>query len=583
MTKTLDKPVAEATRPEPTPSTRTRRRLIPGGEGHQLLWVLLAVAVGVAVLLPIIPLQIRAWENDADGMRRLTDFHGIGEVFRTTLMLGVGGLVVGLTMGTILALCAYSMTPRLRRWLEFTPVLPMIIPSVAHVVGFVFLFSPENGYVNSFLRWTPFFGGDSGPINVYTLPWIIFYTGTHLAAFVYMFVYTGLRNLGSDYGLAARVNGAGGARALFTITLPLLRPSFVYAGVVVLLLSLGQFTGPLILGRREGVDVITTEMYELSAEYPVDYALASALGTPLIILAIVLVIAQKKMLGNQARFVGQGTATVDNRMLSPVVSGISAVIVGAYVFVAAILPLLAIGFVAFSPYWSGSLDFSAMTSGNLSTVIQDEQVRQSIVTTLVVSVLGVLLVLPVGMLISLGIYNRDKLWRPLPTVLDVLANLPLTVPAALLGFGFLFAFSSDWIGIYGTQFSLILAYMTIMIPYSVRYQLSTLVSLGKQTMEASQVSGAHPVRTFFQIILPLSRTGIATSAAVMFVLLTHEFGVSLLLRAPDVSVMSVVLYDQYNGGSYPKVAVIALLMTVLTAIGVIVAMVFGGRKALEKF
>jgi len=581
--QTIEKP---ATAPDPQREPRAdaprRRPLIPGGEGHQLLWMLLAAVVAVMVLMPLVPLQMRAWENDADGMRRLTEMQGIGEVLRTTVFLGFGGLAVGLVMGTILALCTYSMRPRLRSVLEFLPVLPMIIPSVAHVVGFVFLFSPENGYVNSFLRWTPFFDGTNGPINVYTLPWIIFYTGTHLAAFVYMFVYTGLRNLGSDYGLAARVNGAGGLRALFTITLPLLRPSFVYAGVVVLLLSLGQFTGPLILGRREGVDVVTTEMYELSAEYPVDYPLASALGTPLIILAIALVVLQRRMLGNQNRFVGQGTATVDNRMLSPVVSALSGVVVSAYVLVAAILPMLAIAFVAFSPFWSGNLDFSVMTNQNLSDVLGDEKVRQSIVTTLVVSVLGVLLVLPIGMMVALGIYNKDRLWRPLPTILDVVANLPLTVPAALLGFGFLFAFSNPAIGIYGTRASLILAYVTIMIPYAVRYQLATLVSLGRQTLEASQVSGAHPLRTFFQITLPLSRTGIVTSAAMMFVLLTHEFGVSLLLRAPDVNVMSVVLYDEYASGSYPRVAVIALIMTVMTAVGVAAAMFFGGRKALEK-
>jgi iron(III) transport system permease protein len=122
-----------------------------------------------------------------------------------------------------------------------------------------------------------------------------------------------------------------------------------------------------------------------------------------------------------------------------------------------------------------------------------------------------------------------------------------------------------------------------MIPYSVRYQLATLVTLGRQTVEASEVSGANALRTFFLVIFPLSRAGMLASAAIMFVLLSHEFGVSLLLRSPDVSVMSVVLYDQYSGGSYPLVAVMALLMTVLTTIGVAVAMFFGGTRALRNF
>lgn len=579
--QTIEKPPAGDTARTAPPEGR-RRRLLPGGESHQLLWMLLVIVVGALVLLPIVPLQIRAWENGADGVRRMLEMQGIGTILRTTLILGIGGLVVGLFIGTVLALCVYAMTPRMRTFFEFTPVIPMVIPAVAHVVGFVFLFSPENGYFNSFLRSTPFFGGDSGPVNVYTLPWITFYTGTHLAAFVYLFVYTGLKNLGSDYGLAARVNGASGLRSLFTITLPLLRPTFVYAGVVVLLLSLGQFTGPLILGRREGVDVVTTVMYSLSAEYPVDYALASALGTSFVALAIFLVIFQRKAVGNQSRFVGQGQAARDNRSLSPVTSWLSAVVVGTYVLIAAVLPLLAIVFVALSPYWSGSLDFGSLTLANFDQVLNDPAVRSSIVTTVIVSVLGVLLVIPIGMLISLGIYNRDKLWRPLPTILDVAANLPLTVPAALLGFGFLFAYSHPAIGIYGTRLSLILAYMTIMIPYAVRYQLATLMSLGRQTMEASQVAGAHPIRTFLLIILPLSRAGIVASGAIMFVLLTHEFGVSVLLRAPDALVMSVVLYDQYTIGSYPKVAVIALIMTVVTGLGVALAMFFGGRRTLEK-
>ncbi|WP_406422777.1 ABC transporter permease subunit [Streptomyces sp. NBC_00873] len=545
-------------------------------------WVLLTVVTTALVLVPVIPLQWQAWSDGADGMRRLVGMSDLQNVAVNTLTLGIGALVVGMVLGTVLALASYSMRPRLRKKLEFLPVLPMVVPSVAHVVGFVFLFSPENGYANTLLRATPFFDGASGPINVYTFEWIIAYTGTHLAAFVYLFVYTGLRNLGSDYALAARVNGAGPVRALFTITLPLLRPTLVYSSVVVFLLALGQFTGPLLLGRREGLDVVTTKMYTLSAEYPVDYQLASALGTPLLLLAIFLVIFQTRSLANQNRFVGQGASSLDNRQLTRTGSAVSACIVLAYTTIAAFLPLLAIAFVGLSPYWSGTPSFGAMTTEHFSAVLNDPQILQAVTTTLTVSLTGVAIVIPLGMLISLAIYNRDRMWRPVPAVLDLVANMPLTVPAALLGFGFLFAFSHPGIGLYGSQTSLIIAYVTIMLPYSVRYQLATIMSLGRSTLEASQVSGAHPLRTFFQVLLPLARAGIASSAAIVFVLLTHEFGVSLLLRGPTTKVLSVVLFDEYGGGTYAQVAVIALLMTVVTGLGVALAMAFGGRRALER-
>jgi iron(III) transport system permease protein len=122
----------------------------------------------------------------------------------------------------------------------------------------------------------------------------------------------------------------------------------------------------------------------------------------------------------------------------------------------------------------------------------------------------------------------------------------------------------------------------MILPYAVRYQLATLIALGAQTTESSRVSGAGAFRTFFRIVLPLARGGMAASGAVMFVLLIHEFGVSLLLRSPDSTVMSVLLYDQFSTGSYPQVGVTAVVMTAITAAGVIAALVFGGTKAMER-
>jgi iron(III) transport system permease protein len=129
----------------------------------------------------------------------------------------------------------------------------------------------------------------------------------------------------------------------------------------------------------------------------------------------------------------------------------------------------------------------------------------------------------------------------------------------------------------------VLAFVTVKLPFSVRYQLSTLIAVGSTHVEAARANGSGPVRTFFYIILPLARTGIAAAAAVIFVLLIHEFGVALMLRSADTNVMSVVLFDLYNtGGLYPRVAAMALLMTVITMIGVFGAIWVGGVKAFER-
>lgn len=574
-----------------SPKGGSSPRLLRGVRGfrRQFVWIALTVVVAFLVLLPIIPLQSRAFESTevngqhVNGFERFLTSRDLGAVLTNTLWLGLGSVVISMVVGTILAFCVYMLPARLQSLLAFTPVLPIIIPSVAHVAGFVFLFSPENGYVNTLLRMTPFFGGiTSGPINVYTAPWIIIYTGISLSSFVYLFVYSGLQGLGQDYGMAARVNGAGTFRVVRTVTLPMLRPTFLYAGIIVLLMALGQFTAPLMLGRREGIDVLTTRIYQSASEYPIDYPLAGAFGAPLLVAAFFLIYIQRKALGNQKRFVGTGSMSRNRATVGPLARIGASVLVLLFVFLAAVLPVLALVYVALSPFWTGKIKFDHLSLGNIQTGLADPHLLSAITTTVGVTLVSLAVVILLGLLIATALVNRDRLWGPVAFVLDVATALPLAVPAALVGFGFLFAFSVPGLGLLGSWISLIVAYTTIMIPYSVRYQLTTLISLGQQTTEAARVGGAGAVRTFFQIVLPLARSGLASAAAIMFILLSHEFGVSLLLRGQGNTVLSVLLYDQYSGGSYPMVAVIALVMTAITSLGVIAALIFGGSRALEK-
>ncbi len=81
-----------------------------------------------------------------------------------------------------------------------------------------------------------------------------------------------------------------------------------------------------------------------------------------------------------------------------------------------------------------------------------------------------------------------------------------------------------------------------------------MVALGNTYLEAARASGAGALRTNLNIVLPLLRPTIGGAGALMFVLLTHEFAASLLVRAPTTQVMGTVLFDYYTNGSYPLVA-----------------------------
>jgi iron(III) transport system permease protein len=540
----------------------------------------LAFLLGIAylVLAPLYRLQQLAFENDAAGYNAAFDRVGIGDTIKATVGLALGSLAIALVLGTTLAWAATRLPPGMKL-LRVLPILPIVVPAVASVIGWTFLLSPRPGYLNALLRNLPWWDHlEEGPVDVYTMPWIVIITGFGLTAFVYLFVSSGFANISSEMLEAAQVSGSRGLGVFFRITMPLLRPVLVYGGGVALLLGLGQFTGPLLLGRNVGITVLTTQMYFFTSQSPINFGAAAAIGTPLLVFGVVVVIAQKVILGDQTRFVTHGGKAF-RATSRPSKFAVGAIV--GYSFLATVLPVVALVIVALSKFWSADVDVAGFTLDNFRQVREQSNITNAISTSLVSSLVAVAIALPVGFFAATLLLKGRK-YRIMRPAVDFLITMPLGIPAVVFGVGFLLTYTREPFVLYGTRWVIILVYVTLMLPFTTRMQLAGMVALGNTYLEAARSSGATAFRTNINIVLPLLRSTIGGAGALMFVLLTHEFAASLLVRAPTTQVMGTVLFDYYTNGSYPLVATIALIMTVVTAIGVTAAVVLGGSDALDR-
>jgi iron(III) transport system permease protein len=529
-------------------------------------------------VLPLVRLQATAFEDGAEGYRIAFGSSRIGEVLTTTLALALGSLVIALVLGTALAWAATQLPPKYRL-LRSLPVLPIVVPAVANVIGWAFLFSPRPGYLNALLRELPWWDHlDSGPVDVYTVPWIIIITGFALAAFVYLFVSAGLKDINQEHVEAAQVCGSSRVGVFFKVVLPLLRPSLIYASGVVLLLGLGQFTAPLLLGTSGGIDVVATEIFRYVAESPVEFGAAAAMGSPLLVVGLIVVVLQKVALGDQRRFVTHGGKGFRS---SGRTSKAAVAAILLYAAVSTGLPILALIVVALSEFWTPTINPGDFTLANVREVLSRPDTTDAIITSVVASAVGVAIVLVVGF-IAASLLLRGERFRIVRALLDFIVALPLGVPAVIFGVGFLLTYTYPPLILYGSRWVIILVYAALMLPFGTRMLLATMIAMGNGYVEASRVSGAGVLATNLRIVLPLVRTSMGGAAALMFVLLTHEFSASMLVRAPTTNVMGTVLFDYWTNGSYPTVAAIALVMTVVTAIGVVAAMAVGGRDVFEK-
>ena len=151
-----------------------------------------------------------------------------------------------------------------------------------------------------------------------------------------------------------------------------------------------------------------------------------------------------------------------------------------------------------------------------------------------------------------------------------------------MGFGLLLAYSGPPFPLYGTSAVLVITYITLMIGYSTRLQLTTLVATGHEFVEASNAAGAGPIRSLLRVVLPMVRKGMAATAALSFILLFHEFSASMMVRSARTQVIGSVMYDVWTGGIYSQVAVLAIIMVIVTFIGVAIAVGVAGTETLKK-
>lgn len=530
------------------------------------------VVVGFLVLDPLIRLQLLAFGHGLSGYSQAVHSPDFAKVVETTVYLALGSLVIALVLGTALASFAIRVPPRWQ-WMSVLPILPIVIPAVANVTGWAFLLSPRVGYLNIELRRLSFlFPGSTGPVDIYSVPWIIVLTGFGLTSFVYVFVRTGLRDLNEELMEAAQVSGASPLRTYLTVVIPLLRPVLLYGGGIALLLGLGQFTAPLLLGGQENVQVLTTQMYNYTSQPPVNFPAAAAIGSPLLLAGIIVVFLQRVALGDQSRFVTHGGRAVRSPVRS---SRWSVVPLGLYALVAIVLPLVGLVIVSLSPFYSAHIHPSHWTLDNFRSLFKGV-VYQSVKTSILASAVGVVITVPLGYLAATILHDRSR-GRFSGRLLDFIVNLPLGVPAVVFGVGFLYSYSRPPLILYGKTAVFVVVYVTLMLPYATRMLLGARMALGDQYVWAARVSGAGPLRVHAQIIAPLLRTAMAGAAALILVLLQQEFSASVLVRSGTSQVMGTQLFDLWTTSGYPEVAAMALLMCAITGVGVAIVTVLGGR------
>lgn len=103
--------------------------------------------------------------------------------------------------------------------------------------------------------------------------------------------------------------------------------------------------------------------------------------------------------------------------------------------------------------------------------------------------------------------------------------------------------SMNKIGLYDTIWALVIVYAGFGLPASVFIMTNYFVTIPKELDEAACIDGAGFLRTFLQIIVPVSKSGYSTAAILQFLLSWNEFQFAITLTQSDKArTLPVALY-----------------------------------------
>jgi iron(III) transport system permease protein len=547
--------------------------------------LVLAAVVAVIAWTALVPLgYLLARAFVVDGELTLGPLRGAlleGDVVplvANSLAFAAGATILAVSAGTALAYLVERTDLPFRRAILVLSLVPLIVPGILYTISWIFLAAPRTGALNVLLK--PLFGPET--LNVFGLGGMIVVEGLHLAPIVVLIMVAAFRSLDPALEESARMSSASELTVFRRVSLPLVRPALAIAVALVLVRALEAFEVPALLGMPGDTWVLTSRIWRALSFYPADYAAASAFALLLLTLTAVGVYLHTRLSRRGRRFqtvTGRGfrPAPVRLRRWRWPIAGL----VGAYLLVAVVLPLLLLVYVSTQPFYSApSLDrLSRATFSNYADVLGDEASVRAAQNSVVLALGSATAVVLLGAVAAWLVVRTSVRGRWL---IGGLAAVPLVMPGLVLGQAILFAYLRVPVPVYGTLWILLIAYVTRYLPYGLATATGSMYQVGSELEESARTSGAGWWPTFRRVVLPLVAPGLLAGWIAVAIFSLRELSSSILLYSPGGEVLAVRLWEQFQNGRFGEVAALGVLMVAAMLPLVWAAYALGSRVGIAR-
>jgi iron(III) transport system permease protein len=417
-------------------------------------------------------------------------------------------------------------------------LIPLIIPPYILAISW-FYFLGRSGVIATL------FGKNIGILTsrfLFGFPGTLFVMVSTLIPIVIILTMTYLRMVNPRLEEAAKLS-ASWLTVLKNVSIPVIKPGIFLSGLLVFILTLGEFGVPSSLR----FDVFPVESFtQFSAFYNFNAATAAAI--PLGVITLIVLIVERLFLRKKT-FQFRAERSEETMIMVPLGKMkpffFSAVSTLALIFV--IIPL------------------GVLLAKSLSIWAYREAITQSmdsIFRSLLYASIGATCLVVMGFLLG---YLLERKALRFPYAADSLAIFLFALPSTVIGIGLISLWNTQATNfIYASTAIIIFGYIAQYTALGERITAATLSQIPHSMEEAAQIVGASWFRRLFYVLIPLAKHGIITVWLVGFIFCLRDLGITMMVYPPDHDTLPVRIFTLMANSPEEVISALCMVMIAIT-------------------
>ncbi len=520
-------------------------------------WIFILLIVDFLLLFQLMPLVymvIKAFfpegQFSLETFERLYTYSLNLDALTNTLIAAFATMILGTLLAFPLAWLVGRTNLYGKKFFRALFVLTYMVPPYVGAMAWLRLLNPNVGTINQWLRVLFGLSDAPGPLNVYTLPGMVWVLTSFYYPYAFITISRAMEKMDPSLEEASRISGGSPLKTLFTITLPMMMPSLIAGALLVFVSAMSCYGIPSIIGSPGRVHTVTTRIVEYVSLGQQALNDATGMAVFLMVMALIILFISDVVLAKKQYI------TVSGKSVRPAIVDLRSwrvpltVIVGIFAVIMIFIPFATIFATSFKiDIGKTMFEPNNFTLTNWTTVFSRTEtmncLKNSLIYASVTATVGIVIACTMSYLLQ---RTRVK-GRKIP---DFLITLGSGTPSVVIALGLIMTMKGNFgINIYNTAYIMIIAYLIKYMMMGMRTVVSAMSQIHVSLEECSQIAGASWMKTMFRITGPLIFPSIAAGWFLIFIPSFYELSMTTLLYSSTTKTIGFQLYEYWTFTSQP--------------------------------